>query len=99
LFKVAVRSRRKRIETREDRNVRVGLLGVGEHSEGRNSISGSADDKVRVPHPVPESTEFRPVQSALAPICIGLGRIKPQSRRRPPSPTPASPPTASLYRA
>jgi hypothetical protein len=69
-------SRGASVETREDRNVRVGLRGVGEHSEGKNSISGFADDKVRVPHPVPESTEFRSVQSALAPICIGLGRIK-----------------------
>ena len=45
-----------RLKKREDRNARVGLRGVGEHSEGRNSISGSADDKVRVPHPVPKPT-------------------------------------------
>jgi hypothetical protein len=48
------------------------------------------------PHLVPKSacygrSNLRWRQSALAP-----GSFKPQSRRRPPSPTPASPPTASL---
>jgi hypothetical protein len=48
------------------------------------------------PHLVPKSashgrSNLHWRQSALAP-----GSFKPQSRRRPPSPTPASPPTASL---
>jgi hypothetical protein len=52
--------------------------------------------RCKFPHHVPKSacygrSNLRWRQSALAP-----GSFKPQSRRRPPSPTPASPPTASL---
>jgi hypothetical protein len=91
---VAVRSRCGRIETNE-RDCEASA------STPRDGIPSAAPLTTRceLPHPVPKSTASRPVQSALAPIRIGLGRIKPQSRRRPPSPTPASPPTASLYRA
>jgi hypothetical protein len=46
----------------------VALRGVGENSENQNSVSGSADDTVRVPHLVPKSAGLRPVRFASAPI-------------------------------
>ncbi len=86
-------SKRKRIETRR-------RCCEASASTPRDEVPPAAPLTTRceLPHPVPKSTGFGR-SNLLAPIRIGLGSIKPQSRRRPPSPTPASPPTPSLYRA
>ncbi len=63
--------------------------GVGEVSEAQDLPANRADDKVRTAHLMPRNRSDRM-----------SGRFKPQSRRRLPSPTPASPqPTASRSRA
>jgi hypothetical protein len=54
----------------------VALRGVGENSENQNSVSGSADDTVRVPHLVPKSAGLRPVRFASAPIYIGAWELQ-----------------------
>jgi hypothetical protein len=72
------------------------LRGVGENSEDQNSVSGSTDEAARnVPHRVPKSADAGTDHLQRRQSVLALGSFRPQSRRRPPSPTPASSPTAS----
>jgi hypothetical protein len=75
---------------REDRNGRAGLAGwvllrgVGEHSEGWNSISGSADDTVRSAAPYSQVDRV-----TAGPICTGANLHWPWENQTSVSPTPS----------
>jgi hypothetical protein len=63
---------------------RVWLRGVGEHSEGWNSISGSADDTVRSAAPCSQVDRV-----TAGPICTGANLHWPWENQTSVSPTPS----------
>jgi hypothetical protein len=63
---------------------RVGLRGVGEHSEGWNSISGSADDTVRSAAPYSQVDRV-----TAGPVCTGANLHWPWENQTSVSPTPS----------
>src|SRR5262249_22669621 len=61
-----------------------GLRGVGEHSEGWNSISGSADDTMRTAAPCSRADRV-----TAGPICTGANSYWPREDQASVSPTPS----------